>query len=111
MHAVCALDLGARPAVLRELNALAHRLRADLAVEAVYLFGSVARGTEHEGSDIDLLVVADFPGRSLDFIGQVTSRTELPVEPIVIRPATLARRLRDRHPLFTRIMADAVPLL
>jgi predicted nucleotidyltransferase len=107
---VCSLDLGARESILRELKALALRLRVELAVEAVYLFGSFARGSEHEGSDLDLLVVGEFTGRSLDFIGEVTSRTDLPVEPLVVRPATLARRLRDGHPLFTRVMADAVRL-
>jgi predicted nucleotidyltransferase len=110
MSTVCSLDLGARETILRELKAFAERLRDELAVEAVYLFGSFARGTEHEGSDIDVLVVANFTGRSLDFIAQVTARTELPVEPLVVRPATLARRLGEGHPLFTRIMADAVPL-
>ena len=110
MSAVCAIDLGAREAILRELRAFAARLRAELPVRAVYLFGSFARGREHEGSDIDLLLVAEFSGRSLDFIGEITARTDLPIEPLVVRPETLARRLREGHPLFSRIMADAVQL-
>jgi len=110
MSSVCSLDPGARESILHELKAFAERLRAELGAEAVYLFGSFARAGEHEGSDLDILVVADFTGRSLDFIGEVTARTELPVEPLVVRPGTLARRLREGHPLFTRIMADAVRL-
>lgn len=110
MSAVCSLDPGAHQAVLQESKALARRLRSELGVEAVYLFGSFARGAEHEGSDIDLLVVADFQGRSLEFLSRVTAMTDLPIEPLVVRPGTLARRLRDGHPLFTRIMAGTAKL-
>ena len=111
MPAVRSLDPGAREALLPELKALAVRLGAELGVEAVYLFGSLARGEQHEGSDIDLLVVARYPGRSLDFIGAILRLTELPVEPLVLRPETLARRLQEGHPLVRRIMAEALRLL
>ena len=110
MPAIRSLDPGARQALLRELSTLAARLVADLGVEAVYLFGSLARAEQHEGSDIDLLVVARYPKRSLDLVGEVLRRTELPVEPLVVRPETLERRLREGHPLFARIMAEAVRL-
>ena len=83
---------------------------ADLGAEAVYLFGSLARGEQHEGSDIDLLVVADYANRSLELVGEILRRTDLPVEPLVVRPATLERRLRENHPLFTRVMTEAVRL-
>jgi predicted nucleotidyltransferase len=74
------------------------------------VFGSFARGAEHEGSDIDLLVVGDVPGRAPDRIGEVLRRTDLPVEPVVVRRETLERRLRDGAPLFVRAMAEAVRL-
>ena len=90
------------------MSTLAARLVADLGVEAVYLFGSLARAEQHEGRDIDLLVVARYPNRSLDLVGEVLRRTELPVEPLVVRPETLERRLREGHPLFARLMAEAV---
>ena len=110
MPAIRSLDPGAREALLRELTELSAQLVADLGVEAVYLFGSLARGEQHEGSDIDLLVVADYPNRSLDLTGEILRRTDLPVEPLVVRRETLERRVRDSHPLFTRIMAEGVRL-
>jgi predicted nucleotidyltransferase len=64
-------------------------------VEAVYVFGSFARGEEHEGSDIDLLVVGDLPGRAPARVGEVLRRTDLPVEPIVVRRTTLEQRCRQ----------------
>jgi predicted nucleotidyltransferase len=81
-----------------------------MGAEQVYLFGSLARGDQHEGSDIDLLVVAPYRGRALDAIGEVLRHTELPVEPLVIRPGALARRLAEAHPLFTRIARESVRL-
>lgn len=110
MPAIRSLDPRSREALLRELKTLAATLRAELGADAVYLFGSLARGEQHEGSDIDLLVVADYPTRSLDFIGEILRRTDLPVEPLVVRAATLERRVRDGHPLFARIMTEAVRL-
>jgi len=110
MSAICSIDPRARAKYLVELKELAARLRRDLPVEAVYVFGSFARGEEHEGSDIDLLVVGEIPGRPVERIGEILRRTELPVEPVVVRRETLERRLRDGSPLFVRAMADAVLL-
>jgi predicted nucleotidyltransferase len=110
MPAVRSIDPRAREAILRELGTFAVRLAAELDVEAVYLFGSLARGDQHEGSDIDLLVVARYPGRALELVGEIIRRTELPVEPLVVRPETLARRLQDGHPLFVRALRDGVRL-
>lgn len=110
MSAVCSLDPGARDANLRRLTELAHRLRRELPVESVYVFGSFARGAEHEGSDIDLLVVGEIPGRAFDRVGEVIRRTDLPVEPIVVRRATLERRLQEGHPLFVRALREGVRL-
>jgi predicted nucleotidyltransferase len=110
MPAVRSIDPRAREALLIELRALARCLVAELGASAVYLFGSLARQEQHEGSDIDLLVVMEYQGRAIDMIGEVIRRTDLPVEPLVIRPGALAQRLRDGHPLLSRAMNEAIPL-
>ena len=110
MSAICSLDPGARQDSLVELRRLAAGLRRDFAVEAVYVFGSFARKAEHEGSDIDLLVVGELPGNAFDRVGEVLQRTTLPVEPIVVTPRTYARRRQERHPLFERIAAEGLCL-
>jgi predicted nucleotidyltransferase len=38
------------------------RLIRAFAPERIFLFGSYAKGTAHAGSDIDILIVADFQG-------------------------------------------------
>ena len=111
MSAVCSLDPRARERILGELRRLAAGLRRDFAVESVYVFGSFARGAEHEGSDIDLLVVGELPGRVFDRVGEVLRRTSLPVEPIVISPAAFDVRRRQHHPLFEAIAGEGLRLV
>ena len=71
---------------------------------SVAVFGSVARGDDHEGSDIDLLV--DFePGSSLfDLMGMADELTEL-----LGRPVDVVGRdgLTDRD---GHIRQEAIPL-
>ena len=110
MSAVCSLDPRARQHVLRELKRLAAGLKRDFPIASVYVFGSFARGMEHEGSDIDLLVVGELPGRLFDQVGEVLKRTTLPVEPIVVRPATFERRCREGHGLFRAIADEGLRL-
>ena len=52
MRAVCSLDPRVRRHVLDERNRLAEGLRRDSSIASVYAFGSFARETEHEESDI-----------------------------------------------------------
>ena len=111
MSAICALDPRARQHVLRELKRLAAGLKRDFPISSVYVFGSFARGMEHEGSDIDLLVVGELPGRLFDQVGEVLRRTTLPVEPIVVRPATFERRRREGHALFRAIADEGLRLV
>ena len=111
MHAVCSLDPRARQHTLQELNRLAAGLRRDFAVASVYVFGSFAREVEHEGSDIDLLVVGALPGRVFEQVGEVLRRTTLPVEPVIVTGATFERRRREGHPLFRAISNEGLRLV
>lgn len=110
MRVLCSLDPRDRPATLLALKELAGRLRRELDVEAVYLFGSFARREEHDGSDIDLLVIGNLPGRVFDRVGEVLRRTDLPVEPVVVTARALHERLAEGQPFFVRAMAEAIRL-
>ena len=110
MSVVCSIDPRSREELLQRLRELASRLRDELGVEEVYLFGSLARGEQHQGSDIDLLVVGDLPGRVFDRIGLVLERTDLPVEPIVVSRASLEKRLSDGDPFYAAILDHALRL-
>lgn len=87
-----------------------HRDRIRRAVEAHRacngrVFGSVVHGTDHDGSDLDLLVDA-LPGATLFDLGGLQSELEeLLGIPIDVRtPADLPPKFRDR------VLAEAVPL-
>ncbi len=64
--------------------------------EKVVLFGSCANGEGTEDSDVDLLVVMPFEGRSLEQAVQVRmdTRPAFPVDLIVRTPEMIAERIR-----------------
>src|SRR5947209_15437505 len=50
-----------RQAILDRLNAEAPGLKTKYGVKSLAVFGSMARGDDHEGSDVDVLVTFDGP--------------------------------------------------
>ena len=73
----------------KELKSIIRRLRDNLDLVAVILFGSRARGNHHKYSDYDLLIISKFKEPYLDRIGKVLEilkDTELPIE---VHPYTL----------------------
>jgi len=71
----------------------------------VRVFGSIARGTDREGSDIDLLVDVDERATLFtltDLEQALSSLVGLPVD--VRTPAEISRYIRDR------VLAEARPL-
>jgi predicted nucleotidyltransferase len=81
-----------RQAILDRLTAEAPALRRKYAVKSLAVFGSVARGDDREGSDLDVLVT--FEGKTTfdDFMGLKQDLEELfgrPVDlgtPVMLRP-------------------------
>jgi predicted nucleotidyltransferase len=88
--------------------------RLDDAVEALYLFGSVARGAETASSDVDVLVVVadevDFAAVDdllLELAYEVQLEHEVPIEVHSVRAGEFADR-RDRGEPFVRsVLAEA----
>ena len=56
-----------RQAILDRLNAEAPALKRKYAVKSLAVFGSMARGDDHEGSDVDILVTFEGPATFDDF--------------------------------------------
>jgi uncharacterized protein len=69
------------------------------------VFGSVLRGEDHEGSDIDILVDA-LPGATLFDLGglQMDLQDILGVRVDLATPAELSKRIR------AKILAEAAPI-
>lgn len=90
---------------LRELQPVIARLAAASHLTDVAVYGSVARGEQRPGSDVDLLVTAN-PGATLFDIAQL----ELDLELILKVPVSVTSRGaldpdRDAH-----VITEAVPL-
>lgn len=84
-------------------------LRTEPNVETAVLFGSVARGTDHPGSDVDLLVVLrrDSPLASGELAARLHHKLDVPVQitrlsPALRSPTLLAEVLRDGRVLVQR---------
>ncbi|GAA5335312.1 MULTISPECIES: nucleotidyltransferase domain-containing protein [Thermus] len=93
------------------LEEAVERLKEAFPLEALYLFGSHARGTADARSDLDLLVVAETDLPPLERIGRVLESLQdapLPVEAIVLTPRELEER-KDL-PFLAGILKEAVPL-
>jgi predicted nucleotidyltransferase len=58
-----------RQAILERLNAEAPGLRKKYGIKSLAVFGSMARGEDHEGSDVDILVTFEGPATFRGFMG------------------------------------------
>jgi hypothetical protein len=101
---LCNIDVERRKEILKELKEFVRGLKKKLPVQSVYLYGSFARGEIHEGSDIDLLIVADIPGRIFERIGKVLELTDLPIEPLVYTQDQFERMKSSKNPLIMEVL-------
>jgi len=66
-----------RQAILDRLNAEAPGLKTKYGVKSLAVFGSMARGDDHEGSDVDILVTFEGPATFRGFMGLKLDLEEL----------------------------------
>lgn len=92
-----------RSAMLREqAHAAARALAAELAVRRTWLFGSLAWGTPHGGSDVDLLVEGLEPG--------LMASAERRVAGMIAAPVDLVRREEAPEGLVERVEREGLLL-
>jgi predicted nucleotidyltransferase len=85
---------------------------ADDQVEAVILFGSVARGEAHQESDIDLAVIAQsaWDGR-VDLEDAIRRRLGNDCDVLVFTATDFAHLASAHEPVVDEILADGIPLI
>jgi predicted nucleotidyltransferase len=71
-----------RQNILAELHAAMPELRARFGVERLGVFGSVARATAEETSDVDILVAFDGPANSQRYFGLLFFLEDLLEQPV-----------------------------
>ncbi len=85
-----------RQAILDLLTAEAPSLRRKYAVKSLAVFGSMARGDDHEGSDVDILVTFDGPATFRGFMGLKLDLEDLFGRPVDLgTPDTLRTEIRS----------------
>ena len=110
MHKLCRINIEDSQNLLERVREFAHKLKETLPVKEVYLYGSVARGEIHEGSDIDLIVVGDFKERIFERIGKILDLTDLPIEPLVYTEEEWETLLAEGNPFVNKILKEAIRL-
>ena len=92
-----------RRTILDRLTAEAPDLRRRFGVDTLAVFGSVARGDDHEGSDLDVLVTFEGPATFRQFMG-----LKLYLEDTFGRPVDLGTPDSLRPGLRSRVERDLI---
>ena len=86
---------------MTRIHELSERIARRFQPERIVLFGSYAYGAPKPDSDVDLLVVMPFEGRSLRKSLEILNEVNpaFPVDLLARRPDDTARRYRECDPL------------
>jgi len=97
--------------IILKTSGLGDVLRAALSplegeIRAAFVFGSIAKGVDRAGSDVDLMVVSDRLTYAELFGAIETGATQLgrPVNPTIYASSELARRIRERSPFMMKVL-------
>jgi len=88
--------------VLRDaLSGLGDRIRV------AFIFGSLARGTQRRGSDVDVLVVGDAPFEAIaEALALAQDRVGREINPTVYPPREFQAKAREGHHFLTSVLAQ-----
>lgn len=96
--------------LLRQVKEFAQKLRDLFPIKKIYLYGSLARGEVHEGSDIDLVIVGDFKERFFERIGKILDLADLPIEPLVYTPEEFEAMKASCNPFIAEVLQTGVEI-
>lgn len=84
MLKLCRVDIEKSGEIFRKIEDYVEEVVKNLNPYLVILFGSFATGSINEGSDVDILVVADFEEGFLDRIKKLMdiNKFKIPIEPV-----------------------------
>lgn len=81
---------------MSQIREFGQRIGREFGAERVILFGSYARGTITEDSDVDLLVIGPYDGKSVDRSVQIRLklRPSFPVDLLIRTPEAVRKRIQ-----------------
>jgi len=100
------LDISRSQDIFERIEQYKNKVVQELKPKKIILFGSLARGDFHEGSDIDIIVVCDWKQDFLDRIKILLDidRLGLPVQPLGYTEEEVEKMLREGN----RFMAEVI---
>jgi predicted nucleotidyltransferase len=80
---------------MNQIEEFGRRVGQEFGAEKVILFGSYARGNANPDSDVDILVIGSFEGRSVDTSVKIRMklRPEFPMDLLVRTPEKVRERI------------------
>lgn len=77
-------------------------------LELAFIYGSIAKGEEHVGSDVDVMLVGNDLSYTVIMTLLVSAETQLqrPVNPTIYSPQELTQRLQDGQSFVSKVMAQ-----
>lgn len=99
-----------REGVRAQVEELARRIAREYDPEKIILFGSLARGDDHELSDIDMVVIKKTEKRFLERIDDVLllNDTEMCLECFVYTPEEFAKMIEEENPFIEDVLESGV---
>jgi len=90
------------------IEEFSQRIGREFGAERVILFGSYARGTVTDDSDVDLLVIGRFEGRSVDKSVEIRMklRPRFPLDLLVRTPEKVRQRIEMGDDFMREILEE-----
>lgn len=105
---LCRVDTGRSQKIFKKIDGYKDRVIRKLNPQAVILFGSFARGDINEGSNVDILVIANFKEPFLDRIKTLLDLNDgigLPVEPVGYTPDEFKKMQMGKNRFIEEVIA------
>ena len=93
---------------MEKIEEFGRRIGSEFGAEQVILFGSHARGTVTEDSDVDLLIIGSFDGKSVDRSVEIRMklRPRFPVDLLVRTPEKIRQRIQMGDDFIREILEE-----
>lgn len=93
---------------MNQIEEFGQRIGLEFHANKVVLFGSYASGSATQHSDVDLLVIIPFEGKSIDQSVQIRMklRPQFPVDILVRTPQSLQERIQMGDPFLRDIIEE-----
>jgi len=106
MHRLYRINIEKVEEVYRKINDYVSEVVKRVNPNLVILFGSFATGDINEGSDVDILVVADFKEEFLDRIRTLMdlNTLKIPIEPVGYTPEEFNQMKNRKNPFIMEVL-------